>query len=342
MFVGVEMVKEYLEKIKNDFIEQSVCLKEEIQSCENKIKENIQFIKVLEDTNDPNYEAFTPREVNGFNRKKIAELQEEQKVLTDKVTELRNELGEYDYKIAEITSVIKVANEDVTDTPDDIDEDMRMTLLQTVETERQRIARDLHDTTTQSLTSLVHKTELCTKLLETDPIRCKLELFSINKTLRDVIEETRRLIYDLRPMSFDDIGFDITVERALDKFKRLNNIKCNYHIKGELYSINSVIQLTLLRVIQEACSNAVKHASASRLDVTLAYEDNQIILSIEDDGKGFDVSTIPNSSRDDNSGFGMSMMKERVYLLSGTLDIESSLGNGCKIVVTVPVSKEGK
>lgn len=345
MFVSENMVKEYLEKLREEFLVKRTDLKEEINSYENKLKENIQFVQVLSDTNDPSYEAFTPREVNSFNRKKISELQEEQKNLTEKVTELRNQLGETDFKIAEINSVIKVAKEDVSNASDialdEMDQNMKMTLLQSIETERQRIARDLHDTTAQSLTSLVHKTELCTKLLEVDPVRCKLELFSVNKTFRDVIEETRRLIYDLRPMSFDDIGFNVTVERSLDKINRLNNIKCIFHEEGEPYPLNNVIQLSLIRIIQESCNNAVKHAAASRLDVTLKYEENEIILIVADDGKGFDVSTIPDTSREDNSGFGMAMMRERVYLLSGKLDVKSSPGNGCEIIVTIPISKEG-
>ena len=211
-----------------------------------------------------------------------------------------------------------------------------------METERQRIARDLHDSTTQSLTSLVHKTELCTKLIDKDPVRCKLELFSVNKCLREIIEDMRGLIYDLRPMSFDDIGFDITVERALDKFKRFNNINCTYKIEGKPYSIDNVVQITLLRVIQEACNNAIKHAEASNLQVCMKYLNNKLRLVIVDDGKGFDVNTIRSVSRDDNTGFGLSMMKERVYLLSGKLDIQSSPGNGCTICVTIPILKEEK
>lgn len=337
------MVKEYLEKIKQELIEKRVILNEKISSCEKNLKENEKFIQILEDTNDPNYEAFTPRETNTFNRRKIKELREEQKTIFENVTNLKDQLGEIEYRIAEITSVIKVAREDVSDTKDEIDNyDTRLALLKTVETERQRIARDLHDSTTQNLTALVHKSELCTKLLESDPIRCKLELYAIGETLRGIIEDTRGLIYDLRPMSFDDIGFDVTVERTLDKLNQLHNNLCTYNIEGNPYPIDSVVQITLLRVIQEACNNAIKHAEANKIDVTIIYEDNRILLTIQDDGKGFDLQKIPNDCRDDNSGFGLSMMKERVYLLSGKIKIESKPGNGCTINVAIPKSKEDK
>lgn len=337
MCLVTNMVKEYLKKSKQELVEQKLLLIDEINSYENQIKENEKFIQILEDTRDPNYEAFSPRETNTFNRKKILELQENQKAISDELTALRDQLGELEFKIADITSVIKVADEDVNDTSNEDElHDTRLALLRTVEAERQRIARDLHDSTTQNLTALVHKTELCTKLLDVDPVRCKLELFTIGKSLRGIIEDMRGLIYDLRPMSFDDIGFDVTIERTLDKFKRFNNLECSYHIEGEVYPIDSVVQITLLRVIQEACNNAVKHAEATKLSVTVRYQESHLVLTIEDNGKGFDLNSIPELSREDNSGFGLSMMKERVYLLSGKIIIDSSPGNGCSIIVTIP------
>ena len=323
-----EMVKEYLEKTKMQFEKERDNLIDKIHLCENEQKENVKFIQMLEETNDSSYEAFSPRETNVFNHRKIAELQENQKKAEEELLNLQSQLGELKFKLAEITNVINVVEKDENISIEEVDADTRLALLNSVETERQRIARDLHDSTTQSLTSLVHKTELCTKLIDKDPVRCKLELFSVNKCLREIIEDMRGLIYDLRPMSFDDIGFDITVERALDKFKP--------------YSIDNVVQITLLRVIQEACNNAIKHAEASNLQVCMKYLNNKLRLVIVDDGKGFDVNTIRSVSRDDNTGFGLSMMKERVYLLSGKLDIQSSPGNGCTICATIPILKEEK
>ena len=89
--------------------------------------------------------------------------------------------------------------------------------LETQENERQRISRELHDSTVQNLTAMVHMTELCSKLVDMDPIRCKLELNKMIKNLGEIIDDTRKMIYNLRPMSFDDIGLDITIERTLDK-----------------------------------------------------------------------------------------------------------------------------
>lgn len=346
MFDEVVMVKEYLEKTRQKFVDKKAELTEKEKELHLHIRENIEFIRMLEEESDPNYESFTPRKVNSYNQNKIVELKGEQKILTEQLNEVRKELYDLNVDIYEIDSVIKVESEKIanenTIKDNDANPKYNITILQTQESERQRIARDLHDTTVQSLTSLVHKSELCKKLVDIDPLRCKLELSSMSKILRDVIEDTRKMIYNLRPMSFDDIGFDITVERFLDKMRAYSNVKYDFKVDGEPFDINPVVGITLLRVIEEACSNSISHGNASHICVTLKYVQDQLELIIEDDGCGFDMETIPETTRNDNSGFGLSMMKERIYLMSGELKIISSVGNGCKIIVRVFDCKENE
>ena len=339
------MVKEYLEKTRDGFLEEKISLMEQVTFLQNSMKQNIQMIQLLEDTNDPNIESFTPRQVNGYNKKKLVELQDEQKELIKQLNQLRTDVSTLDMKIDEINSVLKVVREDISNSSlgmseSNMSSDMKLAVLQSLESDRQRIARDLHDTTVQSLTSLVHKTELCLKLIDIDPIRCRLEMNTIGKTLRAVIEDARRMIYDLRPMSFDDIGFDVTVERFLDKFRASNNIKCTYVTEGEAYGIDTIIAISLLRVIQESSNNAVKHANASKIDIHIEYLPDVINLEVRDDGDGFDPSEIPETTRSDNSGFGLAMMRERIFMLSGVLEIDSKPGEGSCIKVRVPIKKE--
>ena len=340
------MVISYLEKTKEEFFETKASLNEQLVAVQNHYKETLKMIQLLEDNNDPNYESFTPREVNSYNKTKLKELIEEQKELTVQLQNLRTCISDVDCKIEEIVSVIKVAKGDFSSTLDsnlhvnEVEDDLKIVVLESVEGERQRIARDLHDTTVQNLTSLVHKSEMCMKLIDIDPIRCKLELSTLGKTLRDTINDTRKMIYDLRPMSFDDIGFDVTVERALDKFKQVNNVNYSFNVTGDEFNIPSIISITLLRIIQETCSNSVKHGKCSNIDVQLNFKNDSVELCIKDDGCGFDVATLPKETRKDNSGFGYSMMKESIFLLSGTMNIESSVGNGCLVKVVIPIKKE--
>ena len=337
------MVVEYLEQTKKQFIDKRESLLDEISSLEIKSKENIRMIQMLEDTNDDNFESFSPREVSSYTKSKMVELSEEQKQIQQLLQDYRSEVLEFNLKIDEVTSVIKVAQNENDICNEEISKSKKSNLnvLESVEKERQRIARDLHDSTVQNLTSLVHKSELCMKLIDLDPIRCKLELSSMGKILREVIEDMRKMIYDLRPMSFDDIGFGVTIERALDKCKAAYNIRYSFKIEGEEYQLPNMVSISLLRIIQESCSNAINHGNAKMIDIKLIYHEDSIELMVENDGDGFDVSTIDDLSRDDYSGFGLSMMKERIYLLSGDLSIQSKAGEkGCLLTVNLPIERE--
>ena len=337
------MVVEYLEQTKKQFIDKRQSLLDEISSLEIKSKENIRMIQMLEDTNDDNFESFSPREVSSYTKSKMVELSEEQNQIQQMLQDYSSEVLELNLKIDEVTSVIKVAQNENEICNEEISKSKKSNLnvLESVEKERQRIARDLHDSTVQNLTSLVHKSELCMKLIDLDPIRCKLELSSMGKILREVIEDMRKMIYDLRPMSFDDIGFGVTIERALDKCKAAYNIRYSFKIEGEEYQLPNMVSISLLRIIQESCSNAINHGNAKMIDIKLIYHEDSIELMVENDGDGFDVSTIDDLSRDDYSGFGLSMMKERIYLLSGDLSIQSKAGEkGCLLTVNLPIERE--
>lgn len=339
------MVKTYLENLQSDFLKEKVALEKEINNLQIHLKENKEFIRLLEESNDTAYASFSPREVNPKNKVKLEELNTEKKNIEKQLEQLQEHYAECIGKLQELSEVLhslqfSEREQNVSAAADR--EKYRLTILETQENERQRISRELHDSTVQNLTSMVHKVELCSKLVEIDPVRCKLELVTLGKTLREIINDTRQMIYNLRPMSLDDIGLEITIERALDKLETNEAKKINFSVLGVPYKIKPVIGITLLRIIQEACSNAIKYAEPSYVKVTLQYEPNEIHLTVEDDGIGFDVEHMDTSTKKDNSGFGLSMMKERIYLLSGNITIESKINCGTKIYVTVPIVEENK
>ena len=338
------MVITYLEKLLAEYQQEKEEVDKQISEQEISLKENIEFVKLLEETNDNSYECFTPRNVNSRNKQKVLQLKDEQKQIMEQLDTLKLQSAEWVHKIDELKSVIRFQkmSEDVTaQTVESIDSDkgMRMALLEVQENERQRISRELHDSTVQNLTSLVHKTELCSKLIDTDAIRCKLELTTVNHILREVIQNTREMIYDLHPMSFDDIGLDVTIQDAIQKIGKANSIHVQYAVEGEEVSVSSVIGISILRIIQEACSNAIKHGHAQMISVTMKYEPAAISLTIEDDGCGFEKEDIPDKIRENHSGFGISMMRERIYLLSGTLEIDSKVNEGTKVLVSIPLEE---
>lgn len=334
------MISEYLKKFQSELMTNKEEIHKSVQALELQIKENKAFIKLLKEENDSNYESFSPRDVNPKGREQIQHLEDQQKLLQEQLDTRKKEYASCITKLNELNEAIAELEQKINDSDSNISDDIfRLKLLETQENERQRISRELHDSTVQNLTSLVHKTELCSKLIDMDKVRCKLELNIMSKTLREIINDTRNMIYNLRPMSFDDIGLEVTIERALEKLESSETKKINFSVVGESYKINPVIGITLLRIIQEACSNAIRHADCSVIKVVLNYQPRTIVLSIEDDGKGFAYEETECSCKADNSGFGLSMMKERVYLLSGKIDIHSKINAGTKIQVEVPIAE---
>lgn len=334
------MISEYLKKFQSELMENKDEIHKSVQKLELQIKENKAFIKLLKEENDSNYESFSPRDVNPKGKEQIRQLEDQQKLLKEELDAKKKEYVSCTAKLNELNEAISELEQKINDSDSNISDDIfRLKLLETQENERQRISRELHDSTVQNLTSLVHKTELCSKLIDMDKVRCKLELNIMSKTLREIINDTRNMIYNLRPMSFDDIGLEVTIERALEKLESSETKKINFSVVGESYKINPVIGITLLRIIQEACSNAIRHAECSVIKVVLNYQPGVIKLSIEDDGKGFTYDETECNCKSDNSGFGLSMMKERVYLLSGKIEIHSKANAGTKIQVEVPIAE---
>ncbi len=213
-------------------------------------------------------------------------------------------------------------------------------VIQAQELERKRIARDMHDGPAQSLSNLVIKTELCIKLLDKDIDRTKLELQNLKANIRSTIDETRRMIYNLRPMSIDDFGLIPTLNRLIEKLIDEEGLQIEFLVEEtknyDSSSINSVINLTLYRITQEALNNIVKYADASTVRIELTYEPEAINLLISDNGVGFVVEE-QKLNLQDNKGFGLSMMRERADLLNGEMNIISEIDKGTSIHTRVPL-----
>lgn len=210
-----------------------------------------------------------------------------------------------------------------------VDRSNKVRILDIQEKERQRIARDLHDYSLQNLTHLIHKLELCSMEMDDDIVQAKLEIASIRLSLKHIIEDIRNTIFDLRPMPFDDLGVKEVFSRLEEKLQSFSDINLHFDI-GEISSDNSVLLMTIFRIIQECSLNSVKHSKGENLYVSLKENIDTISVIVEDDGVGFDA----NSTKEGH--FGLCILKERVTLLSGTIDITSN-ENGTKVKVLIPL-----
>lgn len=210
-------------------------------------------------------------------------------------------------------------------------------VLEAQELERKRIARDMHDGPTQNLSNLILKTELCIKIIDKDVDRTKLELHALKKLIRVTIDETRRLIHNLRPMSIDDLGLIPTLERLIDEMKNEVSFEVVFnHDKKINNDLDAITTISIYRICQEALNNIRKHSLATNVVIELYIENEDLILIITDNGIGFDIEHI-KLNLDDNRGFGISMMRERTNLLLGDFSIYSINKKGTTITVKLPI-----
>lgn len=277
------------------------------------------------------------REMNIIKRRNELEIHlKSVRKIAEKADKLSND---FDIAYGVLTGNLKQITEKIDDIQNK--EIWGLRVIQAQEDERQRIARDMHDGPAQSLSNLILKSELCLKMLDKDIDRARLELQTLKTLIRDTIDDTRRLIYNLRPMSIDDLGLVPTLERYIDKTEQKNDfsieLKVNYNnvTKGE--NITEVISLTIFRIVQEALNNIQKYAKANQVILELSFNETNTEITIQDNGIGFDPEEIQTNLKDDKKGFGLSMMKERVNLLLGQFVIKSELDMGTVIHIILPI-----
>jgi len=205
-------------------------------------------------------------------------------------------------------------------------------VFQIVEEERMRIARDMHDGPAQSMANLVLQAEVLERLLLKDPSAVVTELIDFKSVVREALDETRRLIFDLRPMTLDDLGLVPTLRRYIKEYADKSGIVARFHLVGEERRLPGNYEAVLFRIVQEALTNVRKHAQARNVDVTLTLQQHRAVAVVKDDGEGFDVAaTEARQGRTRN--LGLISMRERADLEKGALEIRSQLGKGTEVRV---------
>lgn len=212
-------------------------------------------------------------------------------------------------------------------------------LLEIQESERRRIATDLHDVLGQSLTMIkISLDESLLLLAGNEPEVAAESLRRLIPKVKEALGEVRRVAMDLRPSILDDLGILATLSWFFREFGtvcRDMEVEKDFGIEEE--SVPVPLKITIFRIIQEATSNIVKHAHASRIRVSLKKAGDALHLSIEDDGVGFDAAETANYCPLDK-GLGLLSMKERAKLSGGHYELASAVGQGTRISVSWPLA----
>ncbi|MFW6113686.1 MAG: GAF domain-containing sensor histidine kinase [Actinomycetota bacterium] len=207
------------------------------------------------------------------------------------------------------------------------------------EEERARIARELHDSVAQMLLKIIYSAGFAQDFLMEDPRLAVDEIEEIQKRAKDCLSELRSIIANLRPTSLDILGLRETISRYAEQFEEEYGIVTEADLQGLEY-IPPSVELTVFRILQEELTNVRKHSSAGSVRIKSETSDGDLILSVEDNGVGFDPEMV-EVEQESGKHLGLMAMRERAELLGGNLTINSLPGVGTRITVRLPIVYEG-
>ncbi|MGA2284975.1 MAG: PAS domain S-box protein [Dehalococcoidia bacterium] len=208
-------------------------------------------------------------------------------------------------------------------------------VLKAQESERLRIARELHDDTAQALTGVSRRLDLLSSSGSDVPQDLAQRLDELREQTDAILDGVRRFSQDLRPPVLDDLGLLPALKWLLIALEEQDGIATNTRLLGEPRRLPRESELALFRIAQEALNNVRKHSRASAVELTLDFRSYSIAMTVADNGNGFEL---PSASGDlaVSGKLGLIGMQERARLLGGTIEIESKPGEGTRVVVTVP------
>jgi two-component system sensor histidine kinase DegS len=217
-----------------------------------------------------------------------------------------------------------------------VDQQSVIQIIEAQELERQHLSRQMHDGPAQSLTNLILQAEIVERLFDADPSKARTELANLKTAANTTFQRIRDFIFDLRPMMLDDLGLIPTLKRYGQTFETKHHISTHLTTQGEM-ALPSHIEVLVFRSVQELMNNAARHAHASRIQVTLDVQSDPIIVTVEDDGSGFDVESVLTNARQ-RSGSGLANLEKRIQMLRGKIQFQSGTGRGTKVRIELPLA----
>jgi signal transduction histidine kinase len=216
--------------------------------------------------------------------------------------------------------------------------DLRAVWQMAVTEERNRLAREIHDTLAQSFAGILLQTEALTTSLPVDMMRSMRALSSIQELAQSGLDEARRSVRALRPKALEGSTLPEALEQAAKCISAEGKLSCHFKQTGRPVELSSEIQVELFRIAQEAMTNVRKHAHAKSAWMNMEFNARQMILTIRDDGVGIAATT----SSAGPPGYGLATMRERAQRIGGQLEIESPADGGTAVHVVMPLVRVQK
>lgn len=209
-------------------------------------------------------------------------------------------------------------------------------MVNSQETERQRLSRQMHDGPAQALSNFIVQTEIAARLFEIDKEKAKNELENLKGAAMSTFQKVRNFISELRPMMLDDLGLFPTIKKYIEIVKDQHGVDVNLSITGQDRRFEPFLEVMVFRALQELMGNAVRHNQDQpvkvQINTQIALDENQIKISVSDNGKGFNSDEVSSGT-----GVGLKLIRDRVEMLGGFYDVDSAVGQGCRVSLTIPI-----
>lgn len=206
-------------------------------------------------------------------------------------------------------------------------------MIEAQEAERQRLARKMHDEPAQALSNFILQTEIAMRLFDLDQSKAKDELANLKTAAATTFQKVRDFIFELRPMMLDDLGLTPTLNRYIEAFKEQTGLDIRVSVTGMEQRLEPYLEVMIFRAVQELVGNAARHSQASQIKVQVDAMDTDVRVNVEDNGKGFDARAAVEK------GLGLKLIRDRVEMLNGEMEIDSVIGKGTRISFQIPATK---
>jgi len=211
--------------------------------------------------------------------------------------------------------------------------DLKMRIMEAQEAERSRLGQEIHDGPAQALANAIFQVEYIERVLDTDVRQAHSELGLLRELLRRELGDVRAFITQLRPATVDELGLDGAIGDSVEHLKALAGLTTKTDLTAPASRLSSGQRTVVLRVAQEALQNVRKHAGAANVTVGTKLEDDDWVLEVRDDGRGFDVGAVAARGR---RNFGLQFMRERAELIGAQLDVRSRPDGGTVVRLAIP------
>ena len=196
------------------------------------------------------------------------------------------------------------------------------------------MAREIHDTLAQGFTGIVLQLEAAEQVLEGSPSEVSEHLARAKNLGRERLQEARRSVWGLLPRALEERALETVLQEQIGQFGADGQGESTFSLSGNSRELPSHVQVALLRIRQESLTNMGRHANATHVKVSLAFDSKAVYLGVQDDGVGADL----DGTTEVGGGFGLMGMEQRARLLGGTLVVKSEKGKGTHVEVRVPLS----